>query len=58
MVINWVESNLYGNHMISSAIWDKSVFQRLTKLHESVVRVQVFVWKITSGDLSQIGRDY
>ena len=52
MVINWVESNLYGNHMISSAIWDKSVFQRLTKLHESVVRVWIFVWKITSGDLS------
>ena len=38
--------------MISSTIWDKSVLQRLTKLHESVVQVQVFVWKITSGDLS------
>ena len=34
------------------------MFQRLTKLHDSVVRVQVFVWKITSGDLSQIGQDY
>ena len=32
-----------GNHMISSAIWKnkhKLIFQRLTKLHEPVGRVQ------------------
>ena len=44
--------------MISSVIWDKSAqvnFLRLTKLHESVGRVQfVDFEKFTSADLSQI----
>ena len=47
--------------MISSSIWDKSArvnFQRLTKLHKPVGRVQFVVFeKFTSADLSQIARD-
>ena len=47
--------------MISSAIWDKSArvnFQRLTKLHEPIGRVQFVVFeKFTSADLSQIARE-
>ena len=47
--------------MISSAICDKSArvnFQRQTKLHEPVGRVQFAVFeKFTSADLSQIERE-
>jgi hypothetical protein len=40
---------LYGYIMVSSAIWKKRVFQRLSKLHESEGRVQFEVFeKLTS----------
>ena len=60
--ISWIVGAVcIGNHMISSAIWNKSArvnFQRLTKLHEPVGRVQFVVFeKFTSADLSQIARD-
>ena len=47
-----------GNHMISSANWDKSArvyFSKTNKLHEPVGRVQFVVFeKFTSANLSQI----
>ena len=47
-----------GNHMTSSAIWDKSTrvhFQKLTRLQEPLGRVQFIVFeKFTSADLSQM----
>ena len=47
-----------GNHMISSAIWGKSVRVRLIKLHKPVGRVQFVVFeKFTSADFSQIARE-
>ena len=47
-----------GNHMISSAFWDKSArvnFSRLTKLHEPVRLMKFVVFeKFTRAVLSQI----
>ena len=50
-----------GNHMISSAIWDKSAranFSKTNKIARARKRVQFAVFeKVTSADLSQIARE-
>ena len=45
-----------GNHMISSAIWDKSARVNFSKTYQIVVQFVVFE-KFTSADLSQIARE-